>query len=69
MAGRVLTTLNLVMFTAGFLIQWGIGLLVDLFHFFGNSEKTSMILSFSCLGFLQVATLVWFASRPPLNNG
>jgi len=69
MAGRALTSFNLVMFAAGFGLQWGIGLLVDLFQIFGSLERSAMIQSFACLGMLQVLTLIWFVTRPPVQHG
>jgi MFS family permease len=63
-AGRVLTTFNLVMFTGAFLLQWGIGLAVDLFMFFGQSSAQSLWLSLLVLLCLQVVSVVWFLRRP-----
>ena len=63
MAGRVLTTFNLVMFAAGFALQWGIGLLVDTFKLSGASGPMSMTLAFASLAAAQIVTLAWFISR------
>jgi predicted MFS family arabinose efflux permease len=63
-AGRVLTTFNLVMFTGAFLLQWGIGLAVDLFMFYGQSIEQSLWLSLLVLLFLQVMSVIWFLTRP-----
>jgi len=60
MAGRVLTTFNLVMFLAGFSLQWGIGLLVDLLQACGASAPASMAITFGCLALAQIGTLLWF---------
>jgi len=63
-AGRVLTTFNLVMFTGAFLLQWGIGLAVDLFMFYGQSSAQSLWLAFLVLLCLQVISVVWFLRQP-----
>lgn len=62
-AGRVLTTFNLVMFTGAFAVQWGIGLLADLFSWFGLAAAQSLWWSFVCLLVMQVISLWWFTSR------
>jgi len=62
-AGRVLTTFNLVMFSGAFAVQWGVGLLADLFAWFGNDAQQALWLSFVVLLVLQVASLWWFMSR------
>ena len=63
MAGRVLTTFNLVMFGGAFGIQWGIGLLADLFRAWQYSPATSLTLAFGCLVILQLCSLAWFLMR------
>jgi len=63
MAGRVLTTFNLVMFGGAFCIQWGIGLLADLFGAWQFSPQTSLTLAFACLVILQLCSLAWFVLR------
>jgi hypothetical protein len=40
-AGRGLTTYNLVLFSGVFVVQWGIGLLIDGFQALGLPEVTS----------------------------
>ncbi len=62
-AGRVLTTFNLVMFSGAFAVQWGVGLLADLFAWFGNDAQQALWLSFVVLLVLQVVSLWWFLSR------
>lgn len=63
MAGRVLTTFNLVMFGGAFSIQWGIGLLADLFSFLQYTAQTSLTLAFGCLVMMQLCSLIWFLTR------
>ncbi len=65
-AGRILTTFNLVMFTGAFSIQWGIGLLVDLFQSTGIARGHSLMLAFLCLVVMQVFSLLWFFIRRPV---
>lgn len=64
MAGRVLTTFNLVMFGGAFSIQWGIGLLADVFTAFQYAPSTALTLAFACLVLLQLGSLGWFVARP-----
>ncbi|MCD8566219.1 MAG: hypothetical protein LRY53_11520 [Burkholderiaceae bacterium] len=62
-AGRVLTTFNLVMFAGAFAVQWGVGLLADLFARMGTDPSRALWLAFVVLFILQVASLWWFVSR------
>ncbi len=63
-AGRVLTTFNLIMFTGAFIFQWGIGLAIDLFMFFGQSRDQSLWSAMLVLLCLQVVSVVWFLRTP-----
>lgn len=63
MAGRVLTTFNLVMFGGAFSIQWGIGLLADLFASLQFNPQAALTMAFACLVILQLASLAWFLMR------
>mgnify|MGYP000411983301 CR=1 FL=1 len=62
-AGRVLTTFNLVMFSGAFAVQWGVGLLADLFALFGSNAQDALWQAFVVLFVLQVLSLWWFLSR------
>jgi predicted MFS family arabinose efflux permease len=62
-AGRVLTTFNLVMFGGAFCVQWGIGLIVDGFMWMGAMRDTALWLAFIVLFVLQVMSLWWFFAR------
>lgn len=62
-AGRVLTTFNLVMFAGAFAVQWGVGLLADFFAWLGSDAAQSLWLAFMVLLILQIASLWWFMSR------
>lgn len=59
-AGRVLTTFNLVMFVGAFLLQWGIGLVVDLFQSFGMLRASALASAFTIMAVLQLASLAWY---------
>lgn len=62
-AGRVLTTFNLVMFVGAFLLQWGIGLMVDMLQSFGFSRANSLAFAFAVMGVLQLASLGWYLKK------
>jgi predicted MFS family arabinose efflux permease len=59
-AGRVLTTFNLIMFTGAFAVQWGVGLLADGFIGLGSDRETGLWMSFAVLLVFQLASLWWF---------
>ena len=64
-AGRVLTTYNLMIFTGSFAVQWGFGLLTDMFAGLGYSPAQSLTGALSCLVILQFLSLFWFLARKP----
>ena len=68
LAGRILTTFNLVSFSGAFIVQWGIGLMVDLFISFGNPRDAALTSAFLCLAALQAASLLWFVLRRPVSS-
>ena len=68
LAGRILTTFNLVSFSGAFIVQWGIGLMVDLFISFGNPRDAALTSAFLCLAALQAASLLWFVLRRPASS-
>src|SRR5690606_34472729 len=59
-AGRVLTLYNLFFFTGAFFMQWGIGLVIDLFQQFGTTEKTAYVATLLTLAGLQCLAMLWF---------
>lgn len=59
-AGRVLTTTNLMIFAGTFAVQWGLGLAVDTFNKAGFTQSVSLTMAFACLIVLQVFSLLWF---------
>jgi predicted MFS family arabinose efflux permease len=64
-AGRVLTTYNLLVFAGTFIVQWGFGALTDLFQRLNNSPSQSLTYSMACLVTLQVLGLIWFFIKKP----
>ena len=62
-AGRVLTTSNLMIFIGTFAVQWAIGLAVDTFNQFGMTDAAALRAAFSCLVVLQLLSLIWFVMR------
>ena len=59
-AGRANSAFNLTLFIGAFLIQWGIGLLIDLFMIQGWSQSDAMRLSWGLYVLLQLAVLIVF---------
>ena len=64
-AGRILTTSNLMIFIGTFLVQWAIGLAVDTFNKFGMTQTSALRMAFTCLVVLQILSLIWFVMRKP----
>lgn len=59
-AGRALTLYNLFFFTGSFFMQWGIGLVIDLFQQLGVAEKAAYSATLLTLATLQCAAVLWF---------
>lgn len=59
-AGRALTLYNLFFFTGSFFMQWGIGLVIDLFQQLGVAEKAAYSATLLTLAALQCAAVLWF---------
>ena len=64
-AGRVLTTTNLMAFVGTFAIQWVIGLVVDTLTRFGMTQSHALRIAFLGLALLQIFSLIWFVLRDP----
>ncbi len=64
-AGRILTTYNLMIFVGSFAVQWGFGLLTDLFEGFGYAPSQALTGALSILVIFQFASLFWFLARKP----
>ena len=66
MAGRATTALNLLIFVASFLVQWGIGIIVN--HYpagDGRYAPEGYAIAFAITTVLQAAGVVWFFRRMP----
>jgi MFS family permease len=59
-AGRANSAFNLTLFIGAFSIQWGIGLLIDLFMMQGWSQSDAMRLSWGLYVLLQLTVLIVF---------
>ncbi|MEY3740366.1 MAG: hypothetical protein RLZZ192_1042, partial [Pseudomonadota bacterium] len=64
-AGRVLTTYNLMVFAGTFIVQWGFGALTDLFQRLNNNTSQSLTYAMVCLVTLQGLSLLWFFLKKP----
>ncbi len=66
MAGRASTALNLLIFVASFLVQWGIGIIINPYPAGGGSyAPEGYRLAFGMTTVLQALGLVWFFRRMP----
>ena len=64
LAGKSLTSFNLLIFVGTFLMQWGIGLVIDLCQFFGKGEIKSFQISFFVYFVICILCYLYFV----LNN-
>ena len=64
-SGRILTTYNLMVFVGAFAVQWGFGLVTDLFVAFGFGKAQALTGAMSCLVVLQCLSVLWFLARKP----
>ena len=55
--GRANSAFNLTLFVGAFSVQWGIGLLVDLFIYFGWQSAAALRMAFACYLLVQVFAL------------
>ena len=60
LSGRVNTALNLLVFVGAFVLQWGIGAVVDAFVVHGVSRSGAFRQTFSILLAAQVLAFLWF---------
>jgi len=63
LAGRALSAYNLVIFVGVFLLQWGIGLAIDVFKAFGFSVESAYQGAFALLAGCCTLSYVWFLRR------
>ncbi len=61
LAGRALSAFNLVLFCGVFVVQWGIGILIDGFKSLAVAEIMAFQLAMSVLLFCCVISYLWFA--------
>lgn len=64
-AGRVLTVYNLFMFSGAFLMQWGIGVVIDLIQRFGTTQQAAYQATLGSLAVCQALCLLWFIYKTP----
>ena len=58
--GRVSTAVNLLAFVGAFLMQWGIGVLIDTFTVANWSTRDAFRAAFAIVAFLQLLAWAWF---------
>ncbi len=64
LAGRANTAYNLLLFIGAFAVQWGVGLLIDVFKTYGASPAAAMQAAFALCLALQSAALFAFVFNP-----
>ena len=60
LSGRVTTTLNLLLFIGAFVLQWGLGVLIDGLILSGFTETVAYRSTFAAMLVVQVAAYAWF---------
>jgi MFS family permease len=62
LAGRVVTGLNLLVFTAAFVVQWGVGMIIDQWPLavIGVYAKEAYDVAFMALVGVQALTMIWY---------
>ena len=63
LAGKSLTSFNLLIFVGTFLMQWGIGLIIDLCQFLGKEEVISFKISFTVYLIICVFSYLYFLMK------
>ena len=69
LAGRALSAYNLVIFAGVFVVQWGIGLLIDAFKAVGVGEPAAYQAAVSVFLACCVASYAYFLWAKPHNQG
>jgi hypothetical protein len=64
-AGRVRTTLNLMIFAGTFIVQWGLGVLTDGFVASGFDRTPALTYALGTLAAMQWCSLLWFWRKTP----
>ena len=63
LAGKSLTSYNLVIFLGTFIMQWGMGLIIDFSHIMGKSEILSFQISFFVYFILCIFSYIFFVLK------
>jgi MFS family permease len=66
LAGRALSAYNLVIFVGIFIVQWGIGLLVDAGRALGLPNAQAYQAALACYGISSIASWVFFMLKKPI---
>lgn len=66
LAGRALSAYNLVVFVGVFVVQWGIGLLVDAGRGMGLEKSASYQWALACFGLCSLLSWVFFLLKKPV---
>jgi MFS family permease len=66
LAGRALSAYNLVVFAGIFVVQWGIGLLVDAARALGLANDQAYQVALACFGISSMASWAFFMLKKPL---
>ena len=69
MAGRATTSLNFVVFLGAFSVQWGLGLVADLFTYLHWNPAESLRAAFVVWLLTQLFALLWLLRKPKPANG
>lgn len=64
MGGRANTGVNFIVFVGAFIMQWGLGLIVDLAISMGQDQAQSLKVAFICWMLAQVFSLIWLVRIP-----
>ena len=60
LSGKAFTSFNLLIFVGTFIMQWGIGLIIDLAQAFGKSEIVSFQISFFIYFLICIFSYLYF---------
>jgi len=63
LAGKSLTSFNLLVFLGTFIMQWGIGLVIDLCQFLGKEEVQSFKISFTVYLIICIFSYLYFMMK------
>ena len=68
LAGRALSAYNLVIFAGIFVVQWGIGLLIDAGRGVGLPTTQAYQVALACFGLSSFASWVFFMLKKPAQS-